>query len=787
MTNHWRDIKNADVILVMGANPAENHPCGFKWVVEAQARGAKLVVVDPRFNRTAALADVYAQIRAGTDIAFLGGLINYVLENKLYHEEYVKLHTNASFIVKEGFGFHEGVFSGFDEAAGTYTDRSTWDYERDANGVPRRDPTLTHPRSVFQLLKAHFSRYTPETVASICGCSVEEFLNVAKVVASTGRPDRVGTIMYAVGWTQHTHGTQMIRAAAILQLLLGNVGRPGGGVNALRGHANVQGATDLAVVADSLPGYLKMPVAPQQTLADYLEASTPKKLDPSSVNYWGNYPNFFISLLKTWWGDHATADNEWAYHYLPKKEPTTDATYLGLFDAMYKGKIEGFIDFGFNVVLAGPNTEKIMQSLGKLKWLVVVDPFDNETASFWAREGADPASIQTEVFFLPSTHWIERSGSFTNSGRWIQWKEAAVPPETGVRSDAWILAGLVNRLKARYAAEGGAFPDPILHLTMNYSNPSEPSEEEVAKEINGYDLTTGKLLDSFAQMKADGTTTGGCWIYTGIWTEKGNMMARRGLDDPTGLGFFHNWSFSWPANRRVLYNRASADAQGRPWDPKRPGIVWNGSRWVGDVPDYPPTAPPEQGLGAFIMAEEGVGRLFSRAALVDGPFPEHYEPLESPTSNLLHPKVSRNPVAPVYRSDLSKVGSQEEFPVVATTYRLVEHEHYVTAWVPYLVEAMPEFFVEIPEGLAREKGIVNGGKVRVRSARGEVVGIALVTRRLKPLTVNGRQVWQIGIPLHWGFRGLMVGPMANLLTPDAGDANTRAPEFKGFLVNVERA
>lgn len=786
MTNHWRDIKNADVVLVMGANPAENHPCGFKWVVEAQARGATLVVVDPRFSRTAALADVYAPIRAGTDIAFLGGLINYVLQNDLYHEEYVRLHTNASFIVKEGFTFQDGVFSGFDEAAGVYTDRSTWDYERDEQGNVRRDPTLTHPRCVFQLLKEHFSRYTPETVARITGCSVEDFLNVARVVASTGRPDRVGTIMYAVGWTQHMHGSQMIRAGAILQLLLGNIGRPGGGINALRGHANVQGATDMAVVADSLPGYLRMPVASQQTLEDHLKASTPARLDPGSVNYWANYPNFYISLLKTWWGEHATAQNEWAYHYLPKKEATTDATYLGIFDAMYKGNLEGLVIFGLNVVLAGPNTRKIMEALGKLKWLVVVDPYDNETASFWAREGADPASIQTEVFFLPATHWIERSGSFTNSGRWIQWKEAAVPPEPGVRSDAWILGHVVQRLKARYAAEGGAFPDPILHLTTNYANPAEPSDVELAREINGYDLTTGRLLDSFAQMKPDGTTTGGNWIYCGIWTEAGNMMARRGLDDPTGMGFFHGWAFAWPANRRVLYNRASADAQGRPWDARRPGIVWNGTRWVGDVPDFPATSPPAQGMGAFIMTEEGVARLFTRS-MVDGPFPEHYEPLEAPVANVLHPRVSRNPVAPVYRSDLSPVGTPDRFPVVATTYRVVEREHFVTSWVPYLVEAMPEFFVEIPEGLAQQIGVRNGGRVRVRSARGEVVGVAIVTRRLRPLVVDGRQMWQIGVPIHWGFRGLTLGPMANLLTPDAGDANTRAPEFKGFLVSVEKA
>ncbi|BAS27656.1 formate dehydrogenase [Limnochorda pilosa] len=785
MTNHWRDIKNADVILVMGANPAENHPCGFKWAVEAQQGGAKLVVVDPRFNRTAAVADLYAPIRAGSDIAFLGGLINHTLQNNLHHQEYVRLHTNASFLVQEGFSFTDGLFSGFDDATATY-DKASWRYETDEQGFARRDPTLQDPRSVFQILKAHYARYTPEVVADICGCSREEFLKVADVVCSTGRADRVGTIMYAVGWTQHTYGAQIIRTAAILQLLLGNIGRPGGGINALRGHANVQGATDHAVVANSLPGYLKMPTASQTSLEAHLAASTPKPLAPNAVNYWSNYPKFFVSQLKTWWGQAATPENDFAYAYLPKMDEGTNTTYLGMFDRMYEGKMEGLLCFGFNPVLAGPNTAKLIQALGRLKWLVVVDPFDNETASFWQAPGVNAADIQTEVFVLPSTHWIDRSGSFTNSGRLAQWKHQAMPIHPGIRSDTWILANLMLKLKELYRKEGGAFPDPIVDLTFDYLRPEDPSLEELAREINGYDLTTGRLLDSFAQMRDDGTTTSGNWLYCGSWTEAGNMMARRGQSDPTGMGFFHEWAWNWPLNRRVLYNRASADAGGRPWDPRRPGIVWNGSRWVGDVPDFGPTSPPSQGLGAFIMTEEGVGRLYS-PGLADGPLSEHYEPFESPTENLLHPNVKTNPVTPVFKSDLDRWGNLDEYPIVCTTYRLTEHEHFVTAWVPYLVEAMPDFFVEIPEGLAQEKGIVNGGRVRVRSIRGEVEGVAMVTKRLRPLNLKGRRVWQVGMPLHWGFRGLMKGPMANSLTPFVGDPNTQCPEFKGFLVNVEKA
>ena len=784
MTNHWKDIKNTDVILVMGANPAENHPCGFKWAVDARDnRGAKLLTIDPRFTRTSAVADRHMQIRPGSDIAVLGGLIRYALRNDLYHADYVRAHTNATFVVGEDYGFADGLFAGFDESASNY-DKTAWDYERGPDGYVLRDPSLAHPRSVFQLLRQHYDRYTPEVVADVAGCSADEFLQMAEIICSTGRADRVGTIMYAVGWTMHTVGSQIIRTAAILQLLLGNIGRPGGGINALRGHANVQGATDHAIVAGILPGYLKVPTPPQTSLAAHLGDSTPRPLVPDTVNYWGNYPKFYVSQMKAWFGEHATRDNDFAYDYLAKQGE--DATWLSIWDKVRQGTIDGFVALGFNPLLAGPDVPRLLDSMSKLKWKVVIDPFMLDSAEFWKAPGMDPSAIDTEVLYLPSSHWIERDGSFTNSGRWAQWKEKAIDLPLGVRADTWILSELFWRVKELYQAEGGAWNDAIQHLTWEYLNPREPTMVELAKEINGYDRTSGRLLSSFGELADDGSTTSGNWIYTGSFTEAGNQMQRRGTADPTGLGMHHDWAFSWPANRRVLYNRASADAEGRPWDQTRAGIAWNGREWIGDVPDYGRTTPPDA-AGAFIMTEEGVARLFS-SHLADGPFSEHYEPVESPSPNALHDNVPINPVIRWYDGVRETLATgDDDFPYACTIYRVVEREHFVTSNVPLLVETMPDFFVELPEGLAAEKEIPNGSQVRVWSKRGEVQGTAIVTKRIKPLRVNGKVVWTVGIPVHWGFVGLTQGSMANLLTPFIGDANTRCPEFKSFLVNVERA
>ncbi len=762
MTNHWKDIKNADVVLVMGANPAENHPCGFKWAIEARdRRGATLVTIDPRYTRTSAVADDHLQIRPGSDIAVLGGLIRHTLERGLYHEDYVRFHTNASFIVGRDFKFSEGLFSGFDPAAGHYDARS-WDYERGRDGYVRRDLTLQHPRCVFQLLKRHFDRYTPAMVARIAGCSEERFLEIADIVCSTGTAERVGTIMYAVGWTMHTVGSQIIRTAAILQLLLGNIGRPGGGINALRGHANVQGATDHAIVAGILPGYLKVPTPTQTSLAAHLEASTPQPLVPDTVNYWGNYPKFFVSQLKAWFGKHATPDNDFGYHYLGK--PRGDATWLSIWDRALEGNLEGVVALGFNPLPAGPDVPRLLRALSRLSWTVVIDPFMLDTAEFWRAPGMNPAEIDTEVLYLPATHWIERDGSFTNSGRWAQWKTKAIDPPPGVRSDTWILSQLFWRVKRLYEQHGGAYHEPIRDLTWDYLNPRAPTLEELAKEINGYDLTRGRLLSSFGELREDGSTTSGNWLYCGSFTEQGNLMTRRGGGDPTGLGMHHDWAWSWPLNRRVLYNRASADDAGRPWDAARAGIQWNGREWVGDVPDFGPTTPPGR-AGAFIMTEEGVARLFSRH-LQDGPIPEHYEPAESPTPNLLHAAVSVNPVVHWYDGVRQSLAADAEaYPYACTVYRVVEREHFVTSNVPYLVELMPDFFVEVPDGLAREKGIENGGRVRVWSKRGRVEGTAIVTQRIQPLRVNGKTLWTVGIPVHWGFVGITRGAMANQLTP----------------------
>ncbi len=821
MTNHWRDIKNADVILINGANPAEAHPVGFQWFVKAKldpARGpgsgggAKIIHADPRYTRTSALADRYLRIRVGTDVAYFGGLINYVLQNRLYHEEYVKNYTNASFLVKNEFSFSEGLFSGYDKKSRSY-DVSSWTYQTEGDPLPgpagttqaraRRDMTLQDPRTVFQLMKAHYSRYTPEVVESITGIPKDQFLEVAKIVGEMGRPDKVMTIVYAVGLTHHTTGGQLIRSGAVLQMLLGNMGRPGGGMNAERGHANIQGNTDHAISWDILPGYLRIPAPGQKTLADYVKASAPKKSDPNSWNFFGTrYQDFMVSLLKGWFGDAATKDNEFAFHFIPK--PATNSSWMSIYDQALKGKMEGVILNGMTATSIGPDSNQVLAALANLKWLVIMDPFPTTSSEFWHAPDQDPSKIQTEVFMLPTTHWIEKDGSFTNSGRWAQWKEQVLPPEGEARHDHWIFAEVLDRVKALYKQEGGKFPDPLMALTLDYKDPKRPTLDEIAKEINGKDLTTGKQMASFAFLKSDGTTTAGDWIYTNSYTESGNLMKRRAgvsdpaKNDPTGMGFYPSWAWSWPVNRRVLYNRASADPAGKPWDPKRPGIQWNGSAWVGDVPDYPPNMDPKDPKAwlPFIMTGEGVARIFSNL-MGDGPFPEHYEPVESPVPNPLHPSQSEDPAAFFYDQAAgrpNRFGKPDQFPYVATTYRLTEHEHYVTQHVPLLVGLQPQAFVEVPEDLAREKGIANGDRVRVSSARGKLEVAALVTRRLGPQTIAGKTVYTIGIPIHWGFVGISAERypelskhwLANALTPFVGDVGARTPEFKAFLVNIEK-
>jgi formate dehydrogenase major subunit len=855
MTNGWIDIKNADVMLVMGGNPAENHPCGFKWAIEAKrTRNAKLIVVDPRFTRTAATSDLFCQIRAGADIAFLGGVIRYALENNRIAQDYLVNYTNAAFIVKEGFKLPEdGLYSGFDAGSQTY-DRSSWTYEygNDTGGVAPAPPapvvavtksvgmtlgqaavtptplpalppkvaydlTLQHPRCVFQLLKQQYSRYTPEMVERITGIPKDQFLKTADLFTSIrkdGDMKKVATIMYAVGWTQHTFGTQIIRTAAMLQLLLGNVGRAGGGVNALRGHSNIQGATDMGGIFDVWPGYLKVPNPTDVDLAAYLKRITPTSSKPEpwdSFNYWSNTPKFAVSFLKALYGDAATKENDFAFNYMPKVD--RNYSWTQIWDNMYRGSVKGMLAFGMNGVAIGPDSQKNIDALKKADFLVVGEIYPDETSEFWRSPGITPEQmkdIKTTVYRLACAGFAEKDGSMTNSARWLQWKNVAVPPPGQCRLDQDIIAQIFLKVRELYQTQGGKFPDPILKLTWGYTNPQHPALGELLKELNGKalaDLTDpktqvtikkGQQLPGFAWLKDDGTTSCGNWIYSGSWTEAGNQTIRRGTEDPSGQGIYQNWGWSWPANRRVLYNRASCDPAGKPYDPTRKQVWWNESTqlWAGnDVPDFKPDSDPKDHMGPFIMNPEGVGRVFAPlGAFADGPFPEHYEPIESPVQNALHPGQQNNPVVKKMKTAMDKYSTMgDEFNVICTTYRLTEHYHYWTKNNEMNVQLIPEAFIEIPVELAAELGIKGNDKVRVTSARSFYIAKAFVTKRIKPMTIDGKKVYQIGIPIHQGFRGIQededknARTLLNRLTPTVVDPNAFTPEFKGFMVKVEKA
>ena len=808
MTNHWVDIKNADVVVIMGGNAAEAHPCGFKWVTEAKAHNnATLIVVDPRFTRSAAVADYYAPIRSGSDIAFLGGLIHYLLSNDKIQHEYVKRFTDATFLVNDGYRFEGGLFSGYDPATHAY-DKASWAYQKGPDGFVVTDDTLQHPRCVFNLLKQHYSRYTAEMVARVTGTPREQFLKVCELIAATSAPDKTTTFMYALGWTQHSVGTQMIRTTAMVQLLLGNIGMAGGGINALRGHSNIQGLTDLGLLSNMLPGYLTLAGDKEQDFKTFLDKRAFKPLRPGQMSYWQNYPAFHVSLMKSWYGDAATRDNNWCYDWLPKLDKVYDV--LQVFELMHQGKLNGYVAQGFNPLAAFPDKAKISRALANLKFLVVIDPLATETSEFWKNFGefneVNPAAIKTEVFRLPSGCFAEEDGSLVNSSRLLQWHYKGEDPPGEAKGDAEIIAGLFLKLRELYRTEGGAFPDPIRNLTWPYRIPASPSAEELAREFNGKALDNvtdpkdptkvlakaGEQLAGFAQLRDDGSTACGCWIFSGAWTQVGNMMARRDNSDPSGLGNTPNWAFAWPANRRIIYNRASCDAAGKPWDPRRTVIAWNAkaTQWQGmDVPDMRPDAAPEQNVGPFIMNPEGVARLFGVDKLADGPFPEHYEPFETPLgTNPLHPAVVSNPAARLFKDDREALGSAKEFPYIATTYRLTEHFHFWTKHARLNAILQPEQFVEIGEELAKEKGIRSGDQVTVSSKRGHIKAVAVVTKRLKALVVDGKLLHTVGIPIHWGFKGVAKnGYLANTLTPFVGDATTQTPEFKTFLVTIEKA
>jgi formate dehydrogenase major subunit len=820
MTTNLIDIQNSDVIMAT-SNMAENHPVGFQWVMKAKERGAKFIHVDPRFTRTSAAADIHVPIRSGTNIAFFGGLINYAIRKNLYFKDYVVHYTNASFLIDPAFKTAtdlDGLFTGFDEAKRTY-DRGSWKYQLDGEGNPKRDLALLDPNSVFQLLKRHYSRYTPEMVERVCGIPKAKFEEVAQLYCGNSGPDKTGTITYALNLTQHTNGVENIRALCMLQLLLGNIGRPGGGVVALRGHANVQGATDLELLYHELPGYMAQPLRDAHPdLPTYLEKETPKG------GFWTNKPKFFVSLLKAFYGDAATKDNEFGYQWLPKRASADAYSHQHMFVDMYNGVIKGFLADGQNPAVGGPNAKLARAAMQRLDWLIVKDIFITETAEIWKAPGVDPKTVKTEIFFLPAAPAAEKDGSLTNTMRLIQWHEKAVTPPGDVTSDAEFFCSLAQRLQKLYAGSKKERDKGFLAADFKYGdNPKEPDMALVLKEVNGFATEEiqgkdgkvvykkGQPLNTFAHMTDDGKTAGGCWIYTGVIVEgpDGKLVnradARKPADDKDYLG--HGWGFAWPANRRILYNRASADLQGKPWSEKKKLIWWDPQapgnepdkkgKWVGlDVPDFNAFLDPaaKNGDKPFIMRTDLVGGFFG--PLNDGPFPEHYEPIESPVKNLLS-KRQNNPVAKIWKvpdqqNELASVGSAD-YPYVITTYRLTEHHlsGVMSRYLPMLAELFESHFAEISHELAGEIGLQNGDMVTVMTPRGKIHVKAMVTNRLKPFTIDGKKIHQIGVPWHWGFKGIdglpgSKGDITNDLSATVGDPNVYIQETKAFLCNVKK-
>jgi formate dehydrogenase major subunit len=820
MTTSLIDIQHADVIMAT-SNMAENHPVGFQWVMKAKERGAKLIHVDPRFTRTSAAADLHVPIRSGTNIVFFGGLIKYAIDHDLYFKDYVAYYTNASFLIDPDFKTPtdlDGLFTGFDPEKRTY-DRSSWKYQLDAEGNPKRDLSLKDPRTVFQLLRRHYSRYTVEMVERVCGIPKARFEETAKLFCGTSGPEKTGTITYALNLTQHTNGVENIRALCMLQLLLGNVGRPGGGVVALRGHANVQGATDLELLYHELPGYLPQPLRDvHPDFKTYLDKETPKG------GYWVNRPKFFVSLLKAFYGDAATKENDFGYDWLPKRASADAYSHQHMFVDMYEGKIKGFLADGQNPAVGGPNAKLARAAMQKLDWLVVADIFLTETAEVWKAPGTNPKDVKTEVFFLPMVPAAEKDGSLTNTMRLIQWHETAVKPPGDCTSDAALIVRLAHRLQKLYANSKKSRDQGFKAANFTFGkDPEEPDMLLVLKEINGFatqDIKDkdgkvvyqkGQAVSTFAHLTDDGATASGCWIYTGVVNETpdgkitNKAAARKPADDKDYLG--HGWGFAWPANRRLLYNRAAADLKGKPWSDKKKLIWWDPEapgqkpedkgKWVGlDVPDFNAFLAPEAKNGdkPFIMRTDLVGAFFG--PLADGPFPEHYEPIESPVHNLLS-KRQNNPVAKIWKvpdqkNDLAPVGSPD-YPYVITTYRLTEHHlsGVMSRYLPMLAELHYSHFTEISHELAAELGINNGEMVTVLSPRGKIHVRAMVTNRFKPFVIDGKKIHQIGVPWHWGYNGIDAlpgskGDITNDLSATVGDPTVYIQETKAFCCNVKK-
>jgi formate dehydrogenase major subunit len=799
MTNSFTDYKNTDVFFIIGANPAETHPQIMRHLGIAVAqRGAKVIVADPRFTKTATKADIYAQHRPGTDIAFLYGMMNYAIENDLYFHDYVVNYTNASYLVSPDYALNDGVFTGLTEKDGKFSyDNKSWQYQKDGD-VVKKDLSLQDPQCVFQLLKRSLSRYDIKTVSRVTGTHEDVYKKVCDLFCSTGKPDKAGNLIYAMGITQHTYGAQNVRATAMLQLLLGNIGIAGGGVNAQRGESNVQGSTDQGILYATLTGYVGAPSATAHAnLKEYLEKETPK------TSYWTNKPKFLISMLKAWYGAKATKENDFCFDYIPK-HTGSDHSHMAIFEKMAEGSIKGYFAWGQNPAVGGPNAIAARKAMENLDWMVAVDLFETETAAFWHRPGVNPADIKTEVFLLPTAFSYEKEGTVANSSRWIQWRWKAVEPPGEAKSDLWIAYEIINAIRKEYQS-GGKFPDPILNLTWNYEPRvhSEPDIVKVANEMNGYNVADGSLLDSFAKLTDTGSTACGIWIYTGYMFEdpvlKVPASQRRNRDDKSGLGLFPKWSFSWPANRRIVYNRNSTDPSGQPWDPKRMLVSWDGTQWVNnDVPDFgfkdattgAFITPDKSAVNSFLMTTEGQGRLFAPTGMKDGPIPEHYEPVESPVKNIMG-KQQYNPVAARYKGEFAKVApvASSDFPYIATTHRLVEHYQSgaVTRNCPNLVELQPEMFASISLGLAKKIGVNPGDMVAVSSIRGEIKCRANVLPIIKPLKIDGKEIELIAMPFHWGYQGLATGSSVNEITPSVGDANTMIPESKAFLCNIKKA
>jgi formate dehydrogenase-N alpha subunit len=787
MTNHWGDLQHTDCALIMGGNPAENHPISFRWLTKAKEKGGKIISVDPRFTRTSSQADIYAPIRSGADIAFVGGMINYILENKLYHEEYVINYTNAALIVNDTYSFEDGIFSGYDEKTRSY-DKTLWSFKKDENDKFVRDNTLQDPNCVFQLMKKHFTRYDIDTVVEVTGTPKADFLKVTEAFAETGKPGKAGTIMYAMGTTQHTVGSQNVRAFGILQLLLGNIGLQGGGINAMRGESNVQGSTDFGLLYGNVTGYMETPTStPEEaTYKGFLEKVTPK------AGYWTNKPKFYTSMLKAYYGNNATAANEFGYQYMPKLTPKKDYSHMRIFDAMYEGTIEGLFMFGTNPIVGGPNAGKEKEAMSKLKWMVAVDLWETESSAFWQKEaGSNPADIDTEVFFLPACSSFEKEGSVSNSSRWMQYRWKAIEPKGKSKGDLEIIHMLALRQKDLNKNSSHPSAAAINALDWEYGHGDHPDIDLVCREINGYDTKTKKQIAGFKDLLDDGSTCSGNWIYCGFYPEEGKNYAKRRDNVDTGMGNYLNWSYAWPANRRILGNRASARPDGKPWSQDRVGIYWDKTQklWVGnDVPDFVKDRAPSDdgGLSAFFMLPTGLGGLFG--VMNEGPFPEHYEPYESPVTNAFS-SVQLNPATKFGVKEFMTQGTAKDYPIIATTYRVSEHWQAgaMTRNLPWLSELVAHMFVEISEELAKEKGISNKDKVIISSARGDIEAFAMVTKRFKPFKIQGKVVHQVGMPWHFGFKGIATGATANHLTPHIGDANTNIPEYKAFLCDVRRA